>query len=216
MNDQVSEQEKQNSISDRALQKMRARGVEYGVDIPVPKYPLTRDTASGLVLKIMTALSAVLIAANLGLLIWAVAKILVPLINSALYATDLADSIKNIPVINLLGAMPMIVVWTLVIGIVLILGGVAIGALVYLFRLIKTNHLSIEEKAVGHYLSSTRTSALTLGIVLVFASVAALLFVPNKLFGILFLISAIYAIALFVVLQKTRKRTKAVFAQWPT
>lgn len=214
MADQSIEQTSYNRNSYRALQRLRARGAEYGIEIPRLQYPLTPDHSGGLALKVMTILSAALILAATGLLIWGVAKLMVPMLDVIQSTADFVDSIKNIPIINALGSIPALLVWAVII---LILGGaVAIIASlsVFLYNLIRINCLTMQEKAAGYYLSANKTSALVTGIVLTILAVVTLIFV-NVLVGLLFLCAGAYALALFSVLQHTRKQAKEAFAQLP-
>ena len=209
------EQSSYSRASYRTVQKLRERGTEYGVTIPELQYPLPRDASGRLALKILMVLAAALIALGGGLLIWGAMRLVAPIVESASHTTDLFNAVKDIPVINLLGTIPAILIWGLV---VLLLGGaVAIVAALatYLYKLFRLGGLSMPEKAVGYYLGEVRTSALTTGILLLVIAVLALIGVTSPLVGLLFLFSSGVLFAIFGVLQHIRHQTKAQFKQLP-
>lgn len=198
----------------RAVQRLRVRAAEYGIDIPYLQQPFTAPHTGGAGLKVMIVLSGLLIALGVGFLIWGVVAVLAPWIGTmGQSSTEIAESIKGIPVLDLFGAIGIGLLWTLVVGVLLLAVAVAGGAVAYLITLLRVAQLSTEEKAVGYFWGRLKTQTLIMSIILVIAGVVCTIFVLPV--GIVVLLAAAYAVALFIVLQKERNLAKVAFDQLP-
>lgn len=208
------EKESYRPSSYRAVQKLRVRGAEYGIDIPYLQYPLTAPRTGGKRLKVLVIISAVLLAVGLGLLGWGAAGVLVPWIQVAADGTaNLMDAVKNIPLINLIGGVGVVVMWLFIFLFLIVALVLALGALTYLLSLLRVANMTTEEKAHGYYLSNLKSSTLVGGIGFGVAGVLAVIFLPPL--GVICLVVAAYAITLYVLLQKERNQAKALFDQLP-
>lgn len=213
--DDKMEKESYSPASYRVVRKVRVRAAEYGIDVPYLKDPLTPRTAGKTKLKIMAILSGVLIAAAVGLLIWWIVVGFGPVFGAVLQGGEIVEASKNIPVLDLFGALGGALLITLAVGLVLLAALPAIlmvGYLVLILRLISMN-LSMEEMAVGYYVGRVKTNTLIFAILLILIGGASLGFaVP---FGVLLLLNAAFMIACLVMLQKERNAAKIEFKQLP-
>ncbi len=208
------EKESYSKSSYRMVQRVRAQGAEYGIDVPYLQYPLPQERSTGLALKTMLALSAVLVAAGVGLLLWAIIRLFVPVI-STIGDLDWADNMHQLPLLSLIGSLSTIMIWIVVIAVPLLALAMVIGGLNYLFTLLRISRLSMPEKAVGFYLGRVKKLALIYAITSSVVTIALFIIVPTVVVGIIGALIAVYLWALFAVLQNERNRALPKFKSLP-
>lgn len=218
MNNNQIERESYSRSSYRMVQSTRARGAEYGLDVPYLHYPLPTERSTGLGLKIMLTFSALLVVAGLGLLIWALVQLFVPAISS-LGNSDWDSNVQKLPILGLIGlitSLSSLLIWIIIVAVPVLGAAMIWGGLKYLFTLLRICRLSMPEKAVGFYLSSVKKNVLLYAIVFTVITVVLFIFVPTPVVGIIGLIVSVYLWAVFAVLQLERHRALPAFQALPT